>query len=99
MLSPVAVATNEQGKKIGQQLIKQGLSHLNSINTDLVFTYGAPNFYSKVGFKALNENVVSAPFTLTQPDGWLAQSFDGNSIQPMQGATKCVEAFNDPTLW
>lgn len=99
MLSPVAIATNEQGKSIGQKIINHGLNHLNSINTDLVFTYGDPNYYSKVGFEPISENVVSAPFKLSQPEGWLAQSLDGSEINPMQGSTKCVKAFNDQALW
>ena len=40
MLSRVAVATNEQGKNIGQKLINHGLNDLKSMRTDLVFTYG-----------------------------------------------------------
>ena len=99
MLSPVAIATNEQGKSIGQKLIRHGLNHLKSMNTDLVFTYGDPNYYSKVGFRPISENVVSALFKLSQPEGWLAQSLDGGAINPMQGATTCVEAFNDPAIW
>ena len=99
MLSPMAIATNEQGKSIGQKLISHGLSHLKSMNTDLVFTYGDPNYYCKLGFKPISENIVSAPFKLSQPEGWLAQSLDGRAINPMQGATTCVEAFNDPTIW
>lgn len=99
MLSPVAVATNEQGKGIGQKLINHGLNYLKSMQTDLVFTYGDPNYYSKVGFRSISEQVVSAPFKLSQPEGWLAQSLDGGAINSMQGATTCVEAFNDPGIW
>lgn len=99
MLSPVAISTNKQGSGVGQKLINHGLYHLKSINTDLVFTYGDPNYYAKVGFKPISENVISAPFKLSQPEGWLAQSLDGRAINPMQGATTCVEAFNDPAIW
>ena len=99
MLSPVAVATSEQGKGIGQLLINHGLSYLKSKNIDLAFTYGDPNYYSKVGFNPISESVVSAPFKLSYPEGWLAQSFDGTAINPMQGSSICVEAFNDKALW
>lgn len=76
MLSPVAVATNEQGKGVGQKLINHGVSYLNVNNTDLLLTYDEPNYYSKVVFNPISENVVSAPFKLTQPEGWLAQSLE-----------------------
>lgn len=99
MLSPVAISTGKQGAGIGKKLISYGLEHLKSTHTDLVFTYGDPNYYSKVGFKPISESVVSAPFHLTRPEGWLAQSLDGGTINPMQGVTQCVEAFNDPVHW
>jgi hypothetical protein len=65
----------------------------------LAFTYGDPSFYSKTGFERINESIVKAPCPLSHPVGWLAQSLDGQAIQPMTGATKCVEALNDHKLW
>ena len=99
ILSPVAVSTDFQGTGIGQKLIKYGLDHLKSLNVNLVFTYGDPSYYSKTGFEQINENIVNAPCPLSQPIGWLAQSLDGQVIQPMAGPTHCVEALNDPELW
>jgi predicted N-acetyltransferase YhbS len=58
-----------------------------------------PAYYSTTGFKPISTNVVNAPFPLSQPMGWLAQSFDGKPIQVMEGATYCVEALNDPRYW
>lgn len=99
ILSPVAVSTDVQSTGIGQKLIKYGLNHLKSLNVNLVFTYGDPSYYSKTGFEQINENIVKAPCPLSQPIGWLAQSLDGQVIQPMAGPTQCVEALNDPGLW
>jgi len=99
ILSPVAVSTDVQGTGIGQKLIKYGLDHLRSLNVNLAFTYGDPSYYSKTGFKQINENIVKAPCPLSQPIGWLAQSLDDQVIQPMVGPTRCVEALNDPSLW
>lgn len=99
MLSPVAVATDFQGKGVGQQLIRFGLNYLRCLNVNLVFTYGDPRFYSKVGFEQINEHLVKAPYPLSQPIGWLAQSLDGENIPVMAGPTRCVEALNDPALW
>jgi len=99
ILSPVAIATSVQGIGIGQQLINYGLNHLKSLSVSLAFTYGDPKFYSKVGFSQISENVVKAPLKLSQPEGWLAQTLDGNSIKAMQGASKCVEALNIQKYW
>jgi putative acetyltransferase len=99
ILSPVAVSTGVQGAGVGQQLINYGLAHLKSLEVELAFTYGNPAYYSKTGFEQLSESVVKAPFELSQPIGWLAQSLDGSPIQAMQGATECVEALGDQKYW
>ncbi|MBT8150149.1 MAG: N-acetyltransferase [Gammaproteobacteria bacterium] len=99
ILSPVAIATNAQGLGIGQKLIKYGLNHLRSLNVSLVFTYGDPAYYNKTGFVHISESVVAAPFPLSQPIGWLAQTLDGQPIQVMGGSTKCVEALSDSRYW
>jgi putative acetyltransferase len=99
ILSPVAVSTDVQSTGIGQKLIKYGLDYLRSLNVNLAFTYGDPGYYSKTGFEQINERIVKAPWPLSQPIGWLAQSLDGQVIQPMVGTTRCVEALNDPALW
>lgn len=99
ILSPVAIATSEQGTGIGQDLINYGLSHLKSSSVNLVFTYGDPNYYSKTGFNQISESILKAPFELSQPEGWLAQSLNGDSIPAMPGSSKCVEALSDQKYW
>jgi len=99
ILSPVAIATSEQGTGVGQHLINYGLRHLQSSGVDLAFTYGDPAFYSKVGFSQISESIVKAPFELSQPEGWLAQSFSGNAIKVMHGSSRCVEALSDQKYW
>jgi putative acetyltransferase len=99
ILSPVAIATSEQGTGIGQQLICHGLDHLKSLNVNWAFTYGDPSFYSKVGFSQISESVVKAPYELSQPEGWLAQSIDGSPVKALQGSSKCVAALSDQKYW
>ena len=99
LLSPVAISTSYQGKGIGQKLIDFGLNVLKESGVELVFTYGDPNFYTKVGFSHIAEKVIKAPFPLTYPEGWLGQSLGGNEIEPIIGNSFCVDAFNKPELW
>lgn len=99
ILSPVAVATEMHGTGIGQRLIAYGLEYLRQQDVSLVFTYGDPAFYSKIGFQQISEKVVEAPFPLSQPVGWQAQSLDGGPMQAMNGSTQCVEALSDPAYW
>ncbi len=99
ILSPVAIKTTEQGKGIGQKLINFGLEHLKTKNVGLVLTYGDPNFYSKTGFQWLSEDVIQAPFKLTFPEGWLAQSLNGREIESVEGRSKCVPALSQQHYW
>lgn len=99
ILSPVAIATDQQGTGIGQQLIRHGIEHLRSKGVELLFTYGDPAYYSKVGFQQISENLVKAPLNLSQPEGWLAQSLQNGLIEPMDGPASCVEALNKQEYW
>ena len=99
ILSPVAVHTEHQGQGIGQQLISFGINHLRDMNVDLVFTYGDPKYYSKVGFTHVSEESIKAPLKLTYPEGWLAQSLTGNIVEPISGASHCVDALNNQVYW
>ncbi len=99
LLSPVAIHTSYQGKGIGQKLINFGIGHLKENRVSIVFTYGDPDFYSKVGFNLIPEQTVKAPFKLSQPEGWLAQSLVSDEVKPIAGNSYCVEAFNKPEIW
>ena len=99
ILSPVAVDTSYQGKGIGQQLIRLGIQHLKEQGVELVLTYGDPNFYQKVGFEPVSEELVKAPLKLTHPEGWLGQSLTDDEIKAIAGPSRCVEALNKPEYW
>ncbi|WP_027857138.1 GNAT family N-acetyltransferase [Marinobacterium jannaschii] len=99
LLSPVAVATECQGRGVGQQLIRFGLGQLQSRGVELALTYGDPNYYGKVGFQPLSENVIKAPLKLSFPHGWLAQALDGSEIEAVAGETCCVRALDDQQYW
>ena len=99
LLSPVATHTDFQGKGVGQKLINFGIDHLKENDVSFVITYGDPAFYSKVGFKQITKQIVTPPFKLSQPEGWLGQSLVSDEIEPICGNASCVEAFNNPVLW
>ena len=99
LLSPVAISTSYQGKGIGQKLIDFGLNTLKKNGIELAFTYGDPDFYSKVGFSIITEKLVTAPLKLTYPEGWQGQSLVSDEIEPITGNSFCVKALNQPGLW
>ena len=99
ILSPVAVATDYQRQGLGKKLIRFGLEYLKSKDVELVFTYGDPDFYSKVGFQQITEDVAKAPYKLSQPEGWLAQHLDSDKIEPIKGGSTCVKALSRQIYW
>lgn len=99
ILSPLAVATEHQGKGLGQALLGYGLSVLRQSNVDVVMTYGDPDFYGKAGFQAVSEKSAAPPFALTYPHGWLGQSLTSRPWSALAGSSSCVPALNDPVYW
>ncbi|MBF0251697.1 MAG: N-acetyltransferase [Alphaproteobacteria bacterium] len=99
ILAPVAVAPSWQRKGVGQALMTHSLNVLRELGVDVAITYGDPNYYAKVGFKQITEDVAQAPLTLHQPEGWLAQPLNGPALDPLHGPSRCVEALNDSIYW
>ncbi|NMP15457.1 N-acetyltransferase [Thalassotalea sp. Y01] len=99
ILSPVAIATSEQGKGVGQSLINHGLEQLTAQGISLALTYGDPNYYGKVGFEPITEQQIKAPLTLSFPHGWLAQSLDDTNLASIATQCQCVKALNEQKYW
>ncbi|MFP4315442.1 MAG: GNAT family N-acetyltransferase [Desulfovibrionales bacterium] len=99
ILAPVAVRSGHQGMGIGQALIRHGLKELKRRGVRIVTTYGDPKFYSKVGFRPLSQETIKAPFTLSQPEGWLGQSLTNEPVETIPGRCSCVKALNNPSYW
>lgn len=99
VLAPVAVATSHQGKGVGQALLSYGLKALKTNGVDVAITYGDINFYAKVGFAPISEEIAKAPLPLQYPEGWLGQSLTAPSLKPLVGQSLCVDALNDPAYW
>lgn len=99
VLGPVAVATDRQHQGIGQRLISHGIEKLRQEGAELAVTYGDPSFYERVGFTAITEDDVPAPYSLQHPEGWLGQSLNNAPLTPLKGPSRCVQAFNDPAFW
>ncbi|MBF9024013.1 N-acetyltransferase [Rhodobacterales bacterium HKCCD6035] len=92
LLSPMAVLPNHQG----QGLIAYALSQLVGY---IVVTYGDPAFYGKTGFATIDPAVLPAPYPLSQPQGWIAQSLTKAPILPLEGPATCAPALQNPAYW
>jgi predicted N-acetyltransferase YhbS len=99
LMAPVAVRDDHQGRGVGQALITHGLQDMRSRGADLALTYGDPAYYGKLGFQPVTVDQVPAPLALSQPEGWLGQSLNGEPLGTVAGPCTCVAAFDDPALW
>lgn len=99
ILSPMAVATDRQGKCVGQALLQDALGALRAEGVAVAITYGDPAFYGHVGFQPLNKGMAPAPLPLSHPHGWIGQSLTDAPLTPLPGPCFCVPALNNPDLW
>lgn len=99
VLAPVAVATGRQGQGIGQALLRFGLAEMRRNGAEVAMTYGDPAYYGKVGFRPITEADAAAPFPLSIPHGWLAQSLTDRPLDRLMGPSSCVPALADPAYW
>ena len=99
ILSPMAVHPSLQGQGIGQNVIRQGIDALIAAGGEVLVTYGDPAFYSKVGFELTTTDCLPAPFELSHPEGWIAQSLTGETLPVLTGPVGCVGPLDKAELW
>jgi putative acetyltransferase len=99
LLSPAAVATSMQGTGLGQALINYAHDFLKNEGIQQIVSYGDINFYSKVGYKVITEDIIPSPLKLTYPEGWIARTLGSKNLESIKGKSYCVEAINAPELW
>jgi predicted N-acetyltransferase YhbS len=99
ILAPMGVETAQQGRGVGQELIRHGIDELAALGVRFAVTYGDPVFYSKVGFDPISPDVIRPPQPLSQPEGWLGQSLTDRPLQAFSGQASCVKPLDDPVYW
>lgn len=99
LMAPVAVHPEYQGKGLGQKLIHQSHDALRKEGAELCLSYGDIQFYSKVGYQVISEELIAAPLPLSYPEGWIACMLDGGNIPKIAGSSFCVDEINDPRYW
>jgi putative transposase len=94
---PEEPAVAAQLKPNGLRQTRGGSLKANGV--DVAITYGDINFYAKVGFAPISEEVAKSPLPLQYPEGWLGQALTAPSLEPLKGQSHCVDALNDPAYW
>ena len=95
----MAVHPDHQNNGIGQTLLRESIAALKDHGVGILITYGDPNYYGKIGFLPVTEQVAPPPFPLSMPIGWIGQSLYGPEIAPLQGSCTCVSALKNPAIW
>ncbi|MBD1570314.1 GNAT family N-acetyltransferase [Aliivibrio sp. S10_S31] len=99
LLCPVVIDAEYQKKGVGQALINHAIEVLKQEGVELVFTYGEPKFYERVGFEVISEEQFKSPIPLSYLYSWLAQSLNDEALTYIPGRSKCVAALNNLRLW
>jgi predicted N-acetyltransferase YhbS len=99
LLSPVAVATDLQGRGVGQALLRHGLDVMRARGAHVAVTYGNPRYYARVGFRPVDAATVPPPRPLRHPGAWLAQSLTDAPLVPLRGPSACFAALDREEYW
>jgi len=99
ILAPLAVRPDVQKQRIGSALVEYGMQQLSALGVDLIFVYGAPEYYGRFGFSADTAQGYNAPYPLQYPFGWQAVAIRDCVIENGPHATQCVQALCKPLLW
>lgn len=99
ILAPLAVLPDYQGQGVGSDLVRHGIKRLSDTETQAIFVYGDPKYYSRFGFTAQAAIQFSTPYKLQYPFGWLALTVNNYSIEEGPVTINCVAALQYPALW
>ena len=99
ILAPLAVRPDVQKQRIGTALVEYGMQQLSAMGVDIIFVYGAPEYYGRFGFSADTAQGFSAPYPLQYPFGWQAVAIRDCAVENGPHAMQCVKALCNPLLW
>ena len=99
ILSPMTIHPDHQNNGIGQTLLRESIAALRDHGIDILMTYGDPNYYGKIGFLPVTQQVALPPFPLSMPIGWIRQYLHGSKFARLQGSCTSVSALNKPAIW
>ena len=101
ILAPLAVLPDDQGRGVGGQLIKEGLSQLKLSAVELVFVLGHPDYYPRAGFFSAGVQGYEAPYHIPEEHAgaWMVQELCPGVIGRVKGKVRCSEVLNQPEHW
>lgn len=101
ILAPLAVMPDRHRGGIGTALVEDGLRRLRQSDTGLVFVFGDPAYYRRVGFEAAAPHGLDAPYPI-QPefaDAWMVAALRDGLLGKVIGRVRCADTLSRPELW
>jgi len=99
IMAPLGVTPGYQKRRIGSKLIERGMQQLSNMGVNILFVYGDPKYYSRLGFSADAAARYTPPYRLQYPFGWQAVALNECSIEEAPIKVACVASLCDPELW
>ena len=89
-LAPMAVLPEHQGRGIGSQLVRRGLTDLRDRGERIVIVLGHKKYYPRFGFAAGKARYLSSPFP---PDAFMALELSEGALAGVEGPVRYPLAF------
>ncbi len=101
ILAPLAVISERQKQGIGGQLIRAGLTRLETIGGELVFVLGHIDYYPRHGFTPALPRGFKPPYNIPAKtaDAWMLQELAPNAAKKYNGTVLCAASMDQEKYW
>ena len=102
ILAPLAVIPEYQKQGIGGMLIKEGLTRLKEMGSEMVFVLGHMEYYPKYGFIPDAKKIgYAAPYPIPEKfvDAWMVQLLNPKGFIINPGKVICAKKLDKPEHW
>lgn len=102
ILAPLAIIPEYSESEINRLLVEEGLKKLKQMGTEMVFAFGNPEYYKKLGFVPEAESFGFAPPTVLADQSrekWMVQALTIKGLSKNVGALVTSEYINKTEFW
>jgi putative acetyltransferase len=89
-LAPMAVLPGNQGRQVGSQLVRLGLTRLRDCGERIVIVLGHEHYYPRFGFSSEKARHLASPF---RPEAFMALELSDGALAGVRGAVRYPAAF------
>jgi len=89
-LAPMAVLPGNQGRQVGSQLVRLGLTRLRDHGERIVIVLGHEHYYPRFGFSSEKARCLASPFP---PEAFMALELSDGALAGVHGVVRYPSAF------